>query len=78
VCLGVVQVDPAPYLDTCLYLYCSLPPADRASAVCDTLAGYARECAQQHVGLVWRTAGLCGKDTPGRGTSGSGRAAAAL
>ncbi|TKS88049.1 SCO-spondin Precursor [Collichthys lucidus] len=43
------RLDPTAYIDTCLYLYCSLPPKERESAVCDTLASYARECAQQHV-----------------------------
>ncbi|KAF0028339.1 hypothetical protein F2P81_019426 [Scophthalmus maximus] len=56
------RLDPAAYVDTCLYLYCSLPPKERDGAVCDTLASYARECAQQHVIIVWRTATLCGND----------------
>lgn len=60
VCL--FQLDPAVYVDTCLYLYCSLPAKLRESAVCDTLANYARECAQQHVIISWRTAFLCGKE----------------
>uniref|UniRef100_G3N7U1 SCO-spondin n=1 Tax=Gasterosteus aculeatus aculeatus TaxID=481459 RepID=G3N7U1_GASAC len=55
---------PAAYMDTCLYLYCSLPPKDRDSAVCDTLASYARECAQLHVIIVWRTNTLCGRVCP--------------
>ncbi|CAL8292204.1 unnamed protein product [Lota lota] len=58
------RVDPAAYLDTCLYLYCSLGPRERAAAVCDTLASYARECAQQQVITVWRTAALCGRVCP--------------
>lgn len=58
----VFQLDPAAYVDTCLYLYCSLPPKERDSAVCDTLASYARECAQQHVIIMWRTATLCGNE----------------
>ncbi|KAI3355049.1 hypothetical protein L3Q82_017927, partial [Scortum barcoo] len=58
------RVDPAAYIDTCLYLYCSLPPKERNSAVCDTLASYARECAQQHVIIMWRTATLCGRVCP--------------
>lgn len=57
------QLDPKAYVDTCLYLYCSLPPKERNVAVCDTLASYARECAQQHVIITWRTAGLCGAAT---------------
>ncbi len=61
-CLCAFQVDPAAYIDTCLYLYCSLPPKERDSAVCDTLASYARECAQQHVIVMWRTATLCGNE----------------
>lgn len=56
-------MDPAAYIDTCLYLYCSLPPTDRGAAVCDTLASYARECAQQHIIITWRTADLCGTET---------------
>lgn len=60
-CLCVLQLDPEAYIDTCLYLYCSLPTKERDSAVCDTLASYARECAQQHVIIIWRTATLCGK-----------------
>ncbi|AWP20966.1 putative SCO-spondin-like [Scophthalmus maximus] len=58
------RLDPAAYVDTCLYLYCSLPPKERDGAVCDTLASYARECAQQHVIIVWRTATLCGRVCP--------------
>lgn len=57
------QLDPKAFVDTCLYLYCSLPPRDRDVAVCDTLASYARECAQQHIIIAWRTAGLCGAAT---------------
>ncbi|XP_061570036.1 SCO-spondin [Cololabis saira] len=59
-----LRVDPAAYMDTCLYLYCSLAPADRQGAVCDTLASYARECAQQNVIVVWRTDKLCGRVCP--------------
>ncbi|KAI4806605.1 hypothetical protein KUCAC02_017423, partial [Chaenocephalus aceratus] len=58
------QLDPEAYIDTCLYLYCSLPTKERDSAVCDTLASYARECAQQHVIIIWRTATLCGRVCP--------------
>ena len=58
----VFQLDPAAYMDTCLYLFCSLPPKDRDGAVCDTLASYARECAQQHVIIMWRTDTLCGNE----------------
>lgn len=57
----VLQVDPAAYIDTCLYLYCSLPTRERDGGVCDTLATYARECAQQHIIIMWRTPSLCGK-----------------
>ncbi|KAF7647255.1 hypothetical protein LDENG_00175300, partial [Lucifuga dentata] len=60
----VFQLDPAAYIDTCLYLYCSLGPREREGAVCDTLANYARECAQQHVIITWRTASLCGNHCP--------------
>lgn len=31
--------------------------------MCDTLASYARECAQQHIIITWRTADLCGTQT---------------
>lgn len=31
--------------------------------MCDTLASYARECAQQHIIVTWRTADLCGTQT---------------
>ncbi|KAM4544149.1 SCO-spondin [Fundulus diaphanus] len=55
------QVDPVAYIDTCQYLYCSLPAKERQAAVCDTLASYTRECAQQHVIIMWRTATLCGR-----------------
>lgn len=57
----VLQVDPGPYVDTCLYVYCSLGANEREAAVCDTLASYVRECAQQHVILSWRGPGLCGR-----------------
>ncbi|KAM9839429.1 LOW QUALITY PROTEIN: SCO-spondin [Aulostomus maculatus] len=58
------RLDPAAYVDTCLYLFCSLPPRKREAAMCDTLASYARECAQQHVVVLWRTATLCGRVCP--------------
>ncbi|XP_029005418.1 SCO-spondin [Betta splendens] len=58
------RLDPAAYVDSCLYLHCSLSPRDRAAAVCDTLAGFARECAQQHVVLTWRTDAFCSRTCP--------------
>ncbi|KAF4095523.1 hypothetical protein G5714_023126 [Onychostoma macrolepis] len=58
------QVDPGPYIDTCLYLYCSVDVRDRDTAVCDTLASYVRECAQQHVIIRWRSAGFCERVCP--------------
>ncbi|PWA22458.1 hypothetical protein CCH79_00015397 [Gambusia affinis] len=58
------QVDPGAYMDACQYLYCSLPPKERQDAVCDTLASYTRECAEQHVVIMWRTAALCGRVCP--------------
>ncbi|KAK7881858.1 hypothetical protein WMY93_030267 [Mugilogobius chulae] len=58
------RVDPAAYMDTCLYLFCSLSPADREAAVCDTVASYTRECAQQHVLLSWRTDTFCARVCP--------------
>ncbi|XP_061877506.1 SCO-spondin isoform X2 [Entelurus aequoreus] len=58
------RLDPAAYIDTCLYLFCSLPPKEREAAVCDTLASYARECAQQHVILLWRRDTLCARVCP--------------
>lgn len=62
-CLScVLQLDPAAFVDTCLYLFCSLSPGEREAAVCDTLASYTRECAQQHVIIMWRTDALCGND----------------
>lgn len=54
-------MNPEAYIDTCLYLYCSLLPKDRDDAVCDTLASYVRECAQQRIIITWRTVTLCGK-----------------
>ncbi|XP_058879421.1 SCO-spondin [Acipenser ruthenus] len=53
------KVDPAGYLDTCQYLYCSQGGGDRESATCDTFASYARECIQQHVIVDWRRNGFC-------------------
>uniref|UniRef100_A0A8C7QRY5 SCO-spondin n=1 Tax=Oncorhynchus mykiss TaxID=8022 RepID=A0A8C7QRY5_ONCMY len=58
------RVDPAAYVDTCLYLHCSLGTREREDATCDTLASYARECAQQHVIISWRSSGLCGRVCP--------------
>nr|XP_043901345.1 SCO-spondin [Solea senegalensis] len=58
------RLDPAAYMDSCLYLYCSLPHKEREAAVCDTLASYVRECAQQHIIIMWRTATLCGRVCP--------------
>ncbi|KAL7874680.1 hypothetical protein SRHO_G00056500 [Serrasalmus rhombeus] len=59
------RVDPGPYVDTCLYVYCSLGDSEREGAVCDTLASYARECAQQHVIFSWRRPDLCERVCPG-------------
>ncbi|KAI4898140.1 hypothetical protein NFI96_015403, partial [Prochilodus magdalenae] len=59
------RVDPGPYVDTCLYVYCSLRDGEREGAVCDTLANYARECAQQHVIFSWRRPDLCERVCPG-------------
>ncbi|XP_029943604.1 SCO-spondin, partial [Salarias fasciatus] len=59
------RLDPAVYTEACLYLYCSVPPAARRAAVCDTLASYARDCAQQQVVLAWRTDALCARVCPG-------------
>ncbi|XP_037393266.1 SCO-spondin [Pygocentrus nattereri] len=59
------RVDPGPYVDTCLYVYCSLGDSEREAAVCDTLASYARECAQQHVIFSWRRPDLCERVCPG-------------
>ncbi|XP_068160698.1 SCO-spondin [Antennarius striatus] len=58
------RLDPSAYIDTCLYLYCSLPLKQRGPAVCDTLASYARECAQKHVIILWRTSSLCARGCP--------------
>ncbi|XP_077410354.1 SCO-spondin [Vanacampus margaritifer] len=58
------RLDPAAYRDTCLYLFCSLPLKEREAAVCDTLASYARECAQQHVIIIWRRGTLCARVCP--------------
>ncbi|KAK2858572.1 hypothetical protein Q5P01_003192 [Channa striata] len=48
-----LRLDPAAYIDTCLYLYCSLTPKERDGA-----------CAQQHVIITWRTASRCGRVCP--------------
>ncbi|KAJ8278768.1 hypothetical protein COCON_G00058340 [Conger conger] len=58
------RVDPAAYVDTCLYLHCSLGAREREGATCDTLASYARECAQQHLILSWRSPELCERVCP--------------
>ncbi|XP_036410900.1 SCO-spondin [Megalops cyprinoides] len=58
------RVDPAPYIDTCLYLYCSLGVREREGATCDTMASYARECAQQHIIISWRSPELCERVCP--------------
>uniref|UniRef100_A0AAV2L5H3 SCO-spondin n=1 Tax=Knipowitschia caucasica TaxID=637954 RepID=A0AAV2L5H3_KNICA len=58
------RVEPAAYIDTCLYLFCSLTAQHRDAAVCDTVASYTRECAQKHVLLSWRTAAFCERVCP--------------
>ncbi|KAJ8374864.1 hypothetical protein SKAU_G00054440 [Synaphobranchus kaupii] len=58
------RVDPAAYIDTCLYLHCSLAVREREGATCDTLASYTRECAQQHLILTWRSPELCERVCP--------------
>ncbi|TRY86466.1 hypothetical protein DNTS_025551, partial [Danionella cerebrum] len=58
------QVDPGPYIDTCLYLFCSLDEKERETAVCDTLASYVRECAQQHAIFSWRSNTFCARVCP--------------
>ncbi|KAG2458502.1 SSPO protein, partial [Polypterus senegalus] len=56
------EVDPMGYLDACLYLYCSEMSPGKENVICDTFAGYARECAQKHIFISWRNADFCGKD----------------
>uniref|UniRef100_A0AAY5K320 SCO-spondin n=1 Tax=Esox lucius TaxID=8010 RepID=A0AAY5K320_ESOLU len=55
---------PVAYVDSCLYLHCSLGTREREAATCDTLASYARECAQQHVVISWRSSGVCERVCP--------------
>ncbi|KPP59383.1 SCO-spondin-like, partial [Scleropages formosus] len=57
-------VDPAPYVDACRYLWCSLVAEEREGASCDTMASYARECAQQHIIISWRSPGNCERTCP--------------
>uniref|UniRef100_A0A8C9VHG3 Subcommissural organ spondin n=1 Tax=Scleropages formosus TaxID=113540 RepID=A0A8C9VHG3_SCLFO len=59
-----VCVDPAPYVDACRYLWCSLVAEEREGASCDTMASYARECAQQHIIISWRSPGNCERTCP--------------
>uniref|UniRef100_A0A6Q2XSV2 SCO-spondin n=1 Tax=Esox lucius TaxID=8010 RepID=A0A6Q2XSV2_ESOLU len=58
------RVEPVAYVDSCLYLHCSLGTREREAATCDTLASYARECAQQHVVISWRSSGVCERVCP--------------
>ncbi|XP_028290490.1 SCO-spondin [Gouania willdenowi] len=58
------RVDPGVYMDTCLYLYCSLSSQHRTNAVCDTLSTYARECSQHQVIIRWRTDSMCARLCP--------------
>nr|XP_032822651.1 SCO-spondin-like [Petromyzon marinus] len=69
-----VEVDPTEYYDACLYSYCRPPGptagdphgGPRAAAVCDSLAGYARECAQRRGGSFrWRSERLCARNCSG-------------
>ncbi|XP_039610072.1 SCO-spondin [Polypterus senegalus] len=53
------KVDPMGYLDACLYLYCSEMSPGKENVICDTFAGYARECAQKHIFISWRNADFC-------------------
>uniref|UniRef100_A0A8D2L3M7 SCO-spondin n=1 Tax=Varanus komodoensis TaxID=61221 RepID=A0A8D2L3M7_VARKO len=52
------QVDPSGFYDACLEVHCS---GAGEGAVCETLAGYARECAQLGVFVSWRRPGFCEK-----------------
>uniref|UniRef100_A0A8D0WKY0 von Willebrand factor n=1 Tax=Sus scrofa TaxID=9823 RepID=A0A8D0WKY0_PIG len=52
-------VDPEPYLDVCIYDTCSCESIGDCACFCDTIAAYARVCAQHGKVVTWRTATLC-------------------
>uniref|UniRef100_A0ABM5GM22 SCO-spondin n=1 Tax=Pogona vitticeps TaxID=103695 RepID=A0ABM5GM22_9SAUR len=52
------EVDPGGFYEACVDVHCS---GAGTSAICETFASYARECAQQSIWISWRRPGFCEK-----------------
>jgi len=49
-------VDPAPYIDDCIFDYCRCPSSQSEECYCDSLENYAKQCAEKGVVLnKWRS-----------------------
>ncbi|KAM8818088.1 LOW QUALITY PROTEIN: SCO-spondin-like [Rhynchonycteris naso] len=61
--LPASEVSPAEYHEACLFAYYAGASAGsgREGAVCATLATYAQDCAKQHIHMLWRKPGFCGR-----------------
>ena len=44
-------VDPAPYIDDCIFDYCRCPSSQREECYCDSLENYAKQCAEKGIVL---------------------------
>lgn len=60
-CASLLQVNPEPYIDICLYDTCACESVGDCACFCDTVAAYAHTCAQKGVTVHWRSQTLCRK-----------------
>lgn len=62
-CPSLLQVNPEPYIDICLYDTCACESVGDCACFCDAVAAYAHACAQKGVAVHWRSPTLCRKYT---------------
>ncbi|XP_065903683.1 otogelin-like protein isoform X2 [Dysidea avara] len=49
-------VDPAPYIDDCIFDYCRCPSSQHEECYCDNLENYAKQCAEKGIVLnKWKS-----------------------
>ncbi|XP_051890123.1 von Willebrand factor [Pristis pectinata] len=52
-------IDPQPFWEICVYDACSCDSTGQCLCLCNAIAAYAHECAQQGILVPWRTDKLC-------------------
>jgi len=49
-------VHPAPYINDCIFDYCTCTSSQREECYCDSLENYAKQCAEKGIVLnKWRS-----------------------